>query len=300
MRSSVGLWLSVGFVAALACASPKPLTVDGGSSSGGATGSAGTPGVTGIAGATGSAGTTYVTGTAGATNVTGTAGATGAGGMTTTSAGGKLFDVCLDASGCSGGLLQCYCGICTTPCMTDSWCAGFPASAAASSTCPDTIPWTSACIGSPLQSMCAIECMIDSDCLALGPTGVCSAGWCRRPLLVTVADGAVVTCTDRAAEMKAKLDPVVASADRACMNNADCVLAPLGNACYGDGCSSVAVTTEGAATIEAELKILQDQHCDAAFRAGCVGPGHVNCPGEGPPVCVNNQCQPNTLPLSPP
>jgi hypothetical protein len=96
--------------------------------------------------------------------------------------------------------------------------------------------------------------------------------------------------------MKAKLDPVVASADRACMTDSDCVLAPLGNACYGDGCSGVAVSVAGAATIAAELTTLQNQGCDAAFRAGCVGPGHVNCPEEGASTCVANQCQ-NTGPI---
>jgi hypothetical protein len=33
--------------------------------------------------------------------------------------------------------------------------------------------------------------------------------------LVTIVDGGVLTCADRAAEMKAQLDPIVA--DRACM-----------------------------------------------------------------------------------
>ena len=284
MRSSVGLWLSVVCsMTALACASPKPLTVDGGYSPGGATGSAGAVGGTGTAG---------VSGSAGATNVTGSAGAAVSGGtMTTTSVGGKLFDVCVDASDCSDGLEECYCGICATSCMTDSWCEGFPASGAASSTCATTIPWTSACKAAPLESVCAILCTTDGDCSALGPTGVCTAGWCRRPLLVTVADGRVVTCADRAAEMKAQLDPIVAGADRACMTDTDCVRAYLGNSCFGDGCSGVAVSMTGSASITAELETLQNQDCDAAFKAGCVGVGTTNCPSEGIPACVANQCQ---------
>jgi len=100
------------------------------------------------------------------------------------------------------------------------------------------------------------------------------------------------------AEMKAKLDPVVASADRSCMTNADCVQRYLGNTCYGDGCSGVAVNAHGAAAITYELNVLQAQECDSAFRAGCVGPGRVNCPLGREPVCVANQCQ--TTPVLPP
>lgn len=142
---------------------------------------------------------------------------------------------------------------------------------------------------------CEIECMTDGDCSALGPTGVCTAGSCRRPLLVTVVDGNVLTCADRIAQMRAKLDPVVASADRSCMTNTDCVLAPLGNGCYGDGCSGAAVNVDGAAAIAKELTTL-NQGCDAAFRAGCVGVGHTNCPYEGTSTCVAGQCQ-NTGPF---
>ena len=93
------------------------------------------------------------------------------------------------------------------------------------------------------------------------------------------------------AEMKAQLDPIVASADRACMTDADCVTAYLGNACFGDGCSGVAVSVAGAATIAAELTTLQNQGCDAAFRAGCLGSGLVNCPADNNPACVANVCQ---------
>jgi Collagen triple helix repeat (20 copies) len=295
MRSSVGLCLSlVCSLAALAC-DRAPLAVDGAAGSNGATGAAGTTGPAGATGAAGVAGSAGANGSAGTTGAAGTVGAEGGAGiggtMTTTSPGGKLFDVCLSASDCFAGLLECYCGICATACMTASWCAGFPASGAASSTCATSIPWTSACTAAPLQSVCAIECMTDGDCSALGPTGVCTAGWCRRPLLVTTTGGHVVTCADRAAEMKAKLDPVVASADRSCMTNADCVQAPLGNGCYGDGCSWVPVSHAGAASVAAELATLQTQECDSAFKAGCVGVGRTNCPLQGNAGCVAGSCQ---------
>jgi excisionase family DNA binding protein len=78
---------------------------------------------------------------------------------------------------------------------------------------------------------------------------------------------------------------------RLARNDADCTRAYLGNSCFGDGSSGVAVTQAGAAAIAAELKALQDQDCDATFKAGCVGPGTVNCPEEGGVGCVVGQCQ---------
>ena len=262
MRRSVGLCLSLA-VGALSCGG-QPLPI-------GAAGAAGS--------STGSAGATSATGSAGATSVSGSAGAT------TASGAGKFSDVCLAQSDCSTGL-SCICGLCSTPCMPGS-CTRLPVVA----TCPRYLPSTSACLIP--TAICVIECSTDSDCLSLGPTAVCTAGWCRRPSLVTIVDGGVLTCADRASEMKAQLDPIVASADRACITDADCVLAPLVNACYGDGCGGAPVSTAGAATIAAELATIQNQDCDAAFRAGCVGSGVVRCPDYGAATCGAGQCQNN-------
>ena len=269
MRSSVGLWLSVVCsVSTIACGR-APLHV----------------GEPGSAGATGAAGT--ATGSAGAASETGAAGATGAGGATMVSGAGKFSDVCLVQADCSTGL-SCICGICSTPCEPDS-CTRLPVVA----TCPASLPSTSACVEP--TAICVVECSTDGDCRSLGPTGVCTAGWCRRPLLVTTDDGGVVTCADRAAEIKARLDPIVASADRSCKTDTDCVQAPLGGSCYGDGCSLAIVSAAGAAAIAAELAVLEGEYCDAAFRAGCVGPGIENCPAEANPACVANQCQASSL-----
>ena len=235
---------------------------------------------------TGSAGATNVAGSAGSAgaSASGSAGTTGAPGTTEMSfAGGHLFDVCLDSSGCASGL-ECYCALCSTPCTPGS-CAGL----ATGATCPMAIPSTSACVITP-GTDCVIRCSTDSDCSTLGATAVCTVGWCRRPLLVTTTDRHVLTCADRAASMKARLDPVVASADRSCMTDHDCVLAPLSNSCYGNGCEGAPVSASGAAVIAAELKTLS-QECDAAFRAGCVGAGTVNCPLEVLPSCVAGSCQ---------
>ena len=216
---------------------------------------------------------------------TGSAGTTGAGGTAMmVSPGGKPFDVCVGGTGCSSGL-ECYCGICTRPCMQ-----GGCAALMRGGSCTGGIPWTSACEADSFESVCAINCSTDGDCAALGSTAVCTAGWCRRPLLVSTADGHVLSCADRAASMKARLDPVVANADRSCVTDADCVLAFLGNSCYGDGCDNAAVSATGAAAIKAELTTL-NQECDAAFRAGCVGAGTVNCPSEAPATCVAGACQ---------
>lgn len=170
--------------------------------------------------------------------------------------------------------------------MDANGCSGL----AVAAMCPDSIPLTSACVEPPVTAVCVIACSTDGDCGALGPAAVCTVGWCRRPLLVSSVGGSATTCADRAAEMKAMLDPVVARADRSCETSADCVRAPLGNSCFGDGCSGVDVSNAGAATIAAELTTLQSQDCDAAFAAGCVGPGTTNCPEEGVPACVAGQC----------
>jgi hypothetical protein len=283
MHLSVGLWLSVVCSLGLLACGSKPLVV----SSAGTGGGNGSAGATGSAGAIGVAGTAGAKGTAGAASEPGTAGATGTGGTTTSSGAGKFSDVCLVQADCSTGL-SCICGICSMPCKPES-CTRLPVVA----TCPTALPSTSACVDP--TAICVVECMTDGDCrsIGLGPTAVCTVGWCRRPQLVTIEDGGVITCADRMAEMKAQLDPIVASADRACMTDADCVLAPLGNACYGDGCGGVPVSMAGAATIAAELATLQNQSCDAAFRAGCVGAGRTNCPNEGYATCVANQCQNN-------
>jgi hypothetical protein len=299
MRPAIGLSLAVVCSLTTFVCGRQQLDEAGGTASAGATGSAaGSRGVTGSVGATGSTGATGATGSAGVTGAagatgatgvgtTGSAGATGAAGTMTKSAhGGKLFDVCVGVSGCSPGL-ECFCGICTKPCMAPSSCVGL----AHGATCPTTTPWTSACTAPPLLAECVIECSTDGDCGALGPTAVCTRGWCRRPLLVTVTGGAVLTCADREAAMKARLDPVVASADRSCMTDADCIRASLVNSCYGSGCTGVSVSAAGAATIAAELTALQNQDCDAAFRAGCVGEGNTRCPEQGFPACVAGSCQ---------
>jgi hypothetical protein len=209
----------------------------------------------------------------------GTGGAT-----TTTSAGGALFDVCVNGSGCSTGY-KCFCGICTRACAGPAQCTGLGAGA----TCPTSLPSTSACVD-PV-TVCVVECSTDGDCGALGPTAVCSAGSCRRPLLVSSVGRSVLSCEDRNAATKARLDPVVASADRACTTDTDCVRAPLGNSCYGDGCSGAVVSKVGAAAIAAELEALQNADCEAAFKAGCVGAGRTRCPSIVFARCVAGQCK---------
>jgi hypothetical protein len=201
--------------------------------------------------------------------------------------GNHPFDVCLNGSGCADGY-QCFCGICTKACSAPQECSRLGAGA----TCPATVPLTSAC-REPLNLGCVIPCVGDGDCtaLGLGATAVCTAGWCRRPLLVTMSNGAVVSCADRAAAMKATIDPLVADADRSCTTDADCARAYLGNACFGDGCSGVYVSQASAMALSAQQMKLQDQNCDASFKAGCVGPGLTHCPLRGFPVCVAGLCQ---------
>jgi hypothetical protein len=104
--------------------------------------------------------------------------------------------------------------------------------------------------------------------------------------------GAMVTCADRVAAIKATIDPVVTNADRTCKIDADCTSATIYNACYGVPCSPAYVSLSGAAAITAELKAVEAQDCDAVEKAGCAtGQGRYSCPAEGVPVCVAGLCQ---------
>ncbi|HEX4475352.1 MAG TPA: hypothetical protein VH142_09765, partial [Polyangiaceae bacterium] len=209
----------------------------------------------------------------------------------TTGTGSHFLDVCLAASDCSNGY-TCDCGVCTKACTATSDCSGL----APGATCATSVPVTSLCeLTSSIQSPCVIECTTDGDCSGLGSTAVCSAGWCRRPSIVTTSDGAVVTCDDRAAALRAMLDPIVGSAllsaDTSCKVDQDCTTVSLSNACYGDGCDGAYVSQRGATTVSAELAKLQAQQCDTVFKAGCVGPGPINCPAFPNAGCVNGTCQ---------
>lgn len=208
----------------------------------------------------------------------------------TTGTQSHFLDVCLAPSDCATGY-TCDCGVCTKACTATSDCAAL----APGATCATSIPVTSLCeLASQLGSACVIECTTDSDCGTLGSTAVCSAGWCRRPQIVTVSDGSVVTCDDRAAALRARLDPIVGSAllsaDKSCNVDQDCTTVSLSNACYGSGCDGAYVSQRGAATVSAELATLQSQECDTVFKAGCVGGGIFNCPASPNPVCVNGEC----------
>ncbi len=134
-------------------------------------------------------------------------------------------------------------------------------------------------------------CTTDSDCASLGTNSVCTGGFCKAPVLVSHADGGVVTCEDRTAEMSPEVAAVFAGADRACKADADCTAMTLGNECYGDSCTQVAVAASGSASIAAQLSGIAQQYCGDFFQAGCVGPGLSGCPAEGVPTCVGGTCE---------
>jgi hypothetical protein len=131
MRSSVGFWLSVWFVSALACGRQQLDDPSGIGSANVLTGAAGTAGALG---GTGTAGTTYVTGASGATNVTGSAGAmnlSGAGGTiyVTGGAGMTGFGGAAGVAGNDGAADAAACGdpyasssMPFSPCAVDSDC----------------------------------------------------------------------------------------------------------------------------------------------------------------------------------
>jgi hypothetical protein len=200
---------------------------------------------------------------------------------------GQPFDVCIGASDCSPPL-ECICGICAKPCTTSNVCA-------APATCPALTPITYDC-QSLSTDACLITCSTDTECKTLGPTALCTGGLCRRPSLVTIVDGSVLTCAERteqiSADFQATLGPVINNADRSCTVDADCTSVGIGASCYLGGCGGVDVSLVGAATISTALKALAEQDCGAFVEAGCAfAGGIINCPAEGYPTCIAGQCQ---------
>ena len=200
------------------------------------------------------------------------------------------FDVCLGASDCSAGY-ECYCGVCTKACDTSNDCT-------AGATCSVLSPFMYNCPGpAPSHLDCVIQCSADVECAALGSTALCTGGLCRRPTLVTAADGGgMPTCAERTAQMteevQATLGPIGDGADRSCQSDADCVAVGIGTACYQSGCGYFDVSMAGAATIKAATMAFEDKDCAAFIEAGCVLPvGIYSCPAEGFPKCVAGKCQ---------
>jgi hypothetical protein len=207
---------------------------------------------------------------------------------------GQAFDVCAAASDCSAGL-GCICGICTKPCTASNECA-------APATCPALTPDKYDCQDRS-KDACLITCSNDTDCKTLGSTAVCTGGLCRRPTLVTVVDGGVLTCAERTAqissEVQATLSPVIANADRTCKVDADCTQVGIGASCYLGGCGGVDVSSVGSASIMDALKAIEIQDCRAFVAAGCAfSGGIINCPAEGFPTCVSGRCQ-DSLSITP-
>jgi hypothetical protein len=200
---------------------------------------------------------------------------------------GKLFDVCSEDTDCSAGL-SCTCGICTKPCTASNECA-------APATCPALSPIMYDCQNLSTAG-CLIRCTADADCKTVGPTALCTGGLCRRPTLITIVDGGVLTCAERTAqissEVRATLTPVIANADRSCTVDADCTRVGTGTSCYLGGCGGVDVSMSGAAAIASTLKAIEKQYCGAFWEAGCAfSGGIIHCPAEGFPTCVAGQCQ---------
>jgi hypothetical protein len=163
MRPSFGLLVSVVItVTTLACADSKPLTVDGGASVGGASGSAGTTG------GTGSAGTTSGTGSAG--TVGGTGGAPDAGVCGDPYANSSMpLAPCAVDSDCHSAYLFCGPPLGTVEGCRDADAAADNCVAPALSDlpiCPTTVRITANLCGIRYQR----PCNIDSDC---GPGFTC-------------------------------------------------------------------------------------------------------------------------------
>lgn len=95
--------------------------------------------------------------------------------------------------GCSGedscGLgLDCVCGVCTKPCVTDNSCKDQSSLA----TCESAGTPIGACDNPQASPVCDVKCTLDSDCTTLGSTYTCESGSCRKlPTGSCVAGGVV-------------------------------------------------------------------------------------------------------------
>jgi hypothetical protein len=203
---------------------------------------------------------------------------------------GGLFSVCLDASECADGY-ACSCdGVCSVPCSRGpDTCGALDAGAA----CSQGV-WLGCDFGG--GPSCLRGCANDDACRLLGEQARCLGGSCKIPQPADDVDGSTPTCEERFAPINTQVDAAVASADRSCRVDGDCVNASASNSCYGTDCPLLYLSKKGSDHLEALLASLEARSCDAIFRAGCgVRRGQHGCPLILSPACLNGTCRPSPV-----
>jgi hypothetical protein len=184
------------------------------------------------------------------------------------------FATCSANAECGSGL-ECWCGICTSPCATD--CDSAPAAA----TC--AMP-PAACAEPSEKHACAIACTSDAACKSLGAGATCVGSICRKG----VVRSGKVSCDESSTEAYDRVEALVESADRSCESTEDCIEFP-GVSCRHH-CSVGIVSKAGAAAVEGRLDVIEEEVCKPFAAAGCVVT-EPPCVFPGTPTCVAGTCR---------
>src|SRR3954463_9569577 len=78
---------------------------------------------------------------------------------------------------CEDGM-QCICGVCTKACTRPSDCAAWSGVASCAPLGPRVAEQR--CGAAPLDAICDVSCLTDTDCSQLAPDRVCDYGFCRQ------------------------------------------------------------------------------------------------------------------------
>jgi hypothetical protein len=195
-----------------------------------------------------------------------------------TKAGGSntnWFATCSSSAECGSGL-ECWCGICTSPCATE--CATGPAAA----TCESPPP---ACADPSKKSACAISCTKDAECKSLGADATCTGSVCRKG---KSGGGGKVDCESSSSEAYDRLSALQSTADQSCTSTADCTEFP-GVSCRNH-CSIGTVSKTGAAALTPQLDAIEEEICKPFAASGCKVT-EPPCAFPGNPTCVAGKCQ---------
>jgi hypothetical protein len=92
---------------------------------------------------------------------------------------------------CGNGL-ECICGVCSKPCVQETDCAEWSATASCTALGPRVAQQR--CTDTPIGAMCDAGCLVDADCRALSDSSRCDGGYCREAPTPAV-EPAATSCT---------------------------------------------------------------------------------------------------------
>ncbi len=86
-----------------------------------------------------------------------------------------FLHACDGTDSCGPGL-DCICGVCSKPCLSDNSCK----TSSALATCEPAGTPNGACVNPEASPVCDVECNADADCNSLGSGFTCEQGSCRK------------------------------------------------------------------------------------------------------------------------